>query len=71
MTGVAFIAVDATDEDIPQGSFGVNSIYDFRVEAADIMNVDFMQGVKNVESHFFAGASEIQSLLGLSDLNSD
>tara|TARA_B100000073_G_scaffold56201_1_gene41558 strand:- start:1284 stop:2063 length:780 start_codon:yes stop_codon:yes gene_type:complete len=70
MTGTAFI-VGGGDNDIPQGSFGVDNIYDFRMEATNITHVDFMQGVKNVESHFFAGASEIQSLLGLSDLNSD
>ena len=71
MTGTALLVGDVGDDDIPQGSFGVTNIYDFRMEATNITNVDFMQGVKIVEYHFFIGANQIQNILGLSDLNPD
>tara|TARA_Y100000588_G_scaffold238217_1_gene251920 strand:- start:5612 stop:6445 length:834 start_codon:yes stop_codon:yes gene_type:complete len=57
------------DESLPQSSFGVTEIFDFLVENTVMTHVNFMQGVKNINSNFAFVNAELNDITGLSDLN--
>ena len=68
--GLARINVSSVnDSSIPQGSFGVSSIYKLSVEGTQLTHIDFMQGVSDMDERYFTvvNNSNLTSILGLSD----
>lgn len=70
--GIARVSgTSVTDSSVPQGRLGVTDIFRFFLEGTMITHIDFMQGVKSMQWNFIVVNGQLQSVLGLSDLNPD